>query len=405
VTDNVAINKPPNTSSGDVLVAGIAARGTPTIVAPAGWTAIRTAENGLREAGSSWTLQTYWYRAGSSEPPSYTWHFTQNNVPVNKAAAGTITAYIGAVTTGNPIDVTSGHLENTATTAITATRVTTTAVNDIVIGVYMNTGSATITPRAGSQLKHETEDQSNASGQAHVDIETADATQTSVGDTGDKIADASASNTGAAEFLTLKAAPASGGTGNPIVTTYVNGPGGLLLTDTDGTPSYPLTNGHGDIVATVDATGVLTANPTTDEYGKTTGTAANRLGWLGDAQRYTVTNNGTIRMGERLYDPNLGRFLSVDRVEGGSANDYDYCSADPPNCDDLAGTQPFDVLARWSGWAVREGSKRAVKGWGKFGWKHVQDRHIGPGKRSAWGNDADAAADIYATLAAPQSVS
>jgi hypothetical protein len=41
-------------------------------------------------------------------------------------------------------------------------------------------------------------------------------------------------------------------------------------------------------------------------------------------------------MGVRLYDPRLGRFLQVDPIEGGSANDYDY-PADPVNNVDLTG--------------------------------------------------------------------
>ncbi|MCW2573599.1 MAG: repeat protein [Frankiales bacterium] len=51
---------------------------------------------------------------------------------------------------------------------------------------------------------------------------------------------------------------------------------------------------------------------------------------------------GLVRMGVRLYDPKLGRFLEVDPVEGGSANDYDYCSGDPVNCFDLGGTLQRD---------------------------------------------------------------
>jgi len=46
---------------------------------------------------------------------------------------------------------------------------------------------------------------------------------------------------------------------------------------------------------------------------------------------------GTTRMGVRLYDPALGRFLSVDSVEGGSANDYDYANQDCVNQYDLDG--------------------------------------------------------------------
>jgi len=44
-------------------------------------------------------------------------------------------------------------------------------------------------------------------------------------------------------------------------------------------------------------------------------------------------------MGVRLYNPTTGRFLTVDPVYGGNANDYDYCNGDPINCTDLDGRQ------------------------------------------------------------------
>jgi hypothetical protein len=43
-------------------------------------------------------------------------------------------------------------------------------------------------------------------------------------------------------------------------------------------------------------------------------------------------------MGARPYDPSLGRFLSVDPVDGGSLNNYDYAHQDPVNNFDLTGT-------------------------------------------------------------------
>jgi RHS repeat-associated protein len=127
--------------------------------------------------------------------------------------------------------------------------------------------------------------------------------------------------------------PTAGG----AVTTYFNGPGGLLVIDTAGTPTYPIQNGHGDNAGTTDANGVFTANPVTDEWGVGQ-TPANRLGWLGGKERFSTGGSlGLVRMGVRLYDPSLGRFLEVDSVEGGSANDYDYAWQDPINNFDLDG--------------------------------------------------------------------
>jgi RHS repeat-associated protein len=63
-------------------------------------------------------------------------------------------------------------------------------------------------------------------------------------------------------------------------------------------------------------------------------------GWLGQYQRpYEHTGAlSLVQMGARPYSPLLGRFLSGDSVEGGSANDYDYVTGDPINATDLDGT-------------------------------------------------------------------
>lgn len=126
------------------------------------------------------------------------------------------------------------------------------------------------------------------------------------------------------------------GTGTPV-TTYVQGPNGLLLTDVAGTPGWSVVNLRGDLVGTTDAAGAFTANPVTDEFGKGT-QATSRLNWLGAHQRYSSGNSlGLLRMGVRLYDPALGRFLGVDPEVDGSLNAYDYAFADPVNNNDLDG--------------------------------------------------------------------
>jgi RHS repeat-associated protein len=118
------------------------------------------------------------------------------------------------------------------------------------------------------------------------------------------------------------------------VTTYLGG-----MIDVAGTPRWMLGNSHGDIIGTIDAAGAFTAAPSTDEFG-IGGTTSDRYGWLGTHQRPSIGGtSGLIRMGVRLYDPKLGRFLETDPIAGGSANDYEYCNGDPINCTDIGGTR------------------------------------------------------------------
>lgn len=125
---------------------------------------------------------------------------------------------------------------------------------------------------------------------------------------------------------------------NGTVTTYLPGPDGLLAVYTGTVAAYPLANAHGDIAATTDAAGAVTALPATDEFGITASAPAGRLGWLGAKERFATGGAlKLIRMGVRLYDPALGRFLQVDPIEGASANAYDYVFGDPVNSFDLDG--------------------------------------------------------------------
>ena len=126
-----------------------------------------------------------------------------------------------------------------------------------------------------------------------------------------------------------------------VVSTYL---GSVNYTGTTG--SWPISNAHGDTVGVTDVNATFVANAPTDEYGR--GVApADRLGWLGAHYRFNIggTQNLT-RMGVRLYDPNLGRFLEVDPVEGGNANDYVY-PADPVNMYDLDGMRCWTGVSHW----------------------------------------------------------
>jgi RHS repeat-associated protein len=136
---------------------------------------------------------------------------------------------------------------------------------------------------------------------------------------------------------------------NNVIEATLALPGGALYTWRSATPVWSYANTHGDIVVTANTAGVK-QGPTRayDPYGQSLTTTAEvdnsagefDYGWLGEHQRPLEHQSGAIpviEMGARQYDPYLGRFIEVDPIEGGSANDYDYAGADPVNSQDLDG--------------------------------------------------------------------
>ncbi|MFI9550484.1 RHS repeat domain-containing protein [Nonomuraea endophytica] len=163
---------------------------------------------------------------------------------------------------------------------------------------------------------------------------------------------------------------------NGTWTRNISGFNGLAaIQSSTGSSTIQLINLHGDIVATCENTATATgvnAYFEQTEYGTPraeNSTNPSRYGWLGGEQRSVDSLGGLVLMGVRLYNPLTGRFLQVDPVIGGSANNYDYCSADPINCYDLNGTRECNFFSICNAvfWAIEEALGLVCRGTG-FGY-------------------------------------
>jgi RHS repeat-associated protein len=124
-------------------------------------------------------------------------------------------------------------------------------------------------------------------------------------------------------------------------------PGGTQLTlQPANTQTWAYPNLHGDLTATANNNGTKTGSTSTyNAWGTGAGPqtipGADQPGYLGTSGLLTgfgTTLLPVTQMGARPYAPTLGRFLSVDPIQGGCANTYVYVFGDPVNSSDPNGS-------------------------------------------------------------------
>jgi RHS repeat-associated protein len=135
-----------------------------------------------------------------------------------------------------------------------------------------------------------------------------------------------------------------------ITESYVFGPLGvrrinhgppLVSGAANGNYDLNFFDGSGNTAGTINASGTRTNTYTYNAFGAPdqstpSNTLTNRF--LGKNGRPLDTQTGLILMGARPYDAVIGRFLSGDPVERGSANLYDYADQNPVGEEDPDGT-------------------------------------------------------------------
>ncbi len=127
--------------------------------------------------------------------------------------------------------------------------------------------------------------------------------------------------------------------------------------------SYPIYDGHGNMVRTLSRSGsgyAVTAERVFGAWGElrtSTGPTDSKGRYCANLGHVQDDESGLIYMRARYYEPGTGRFVSQDRALNGS-NWLTYCANDPVNNLDESG-RSFTDAAKWL--------QDLLRGWGELG--------------------------------------
>ena len=317
---SLSVALPVSTNIGDVVVATISVGqgSNTTITTPAGWT--------LRQSDVNDTnIRTSIYTKTWASGDPITANFVFNG---SRYAVGGMAAYAGVDTT-SPVEMLSTNVQ-TASTALSASQVTTPGPSRRLLSIFATQGTGTIAsgPTQGSNLwTRDTVQISSTSTRIHQGVW--EELWSDWGPSGTRSATSAASANAISHLLALKPkvktttiryGHSAGGdsadltldAANTVIERTIGLVGGVLVTKRTTGDVYSYPNIHGDIVATADGTGArIGTTMSYDPYGQAlTALADNQEGtmdyaWLGKHQRPLEHQTGlnTIEMGARQYVP------------------------------------------------------------------------------------------------------
>jgi RHS repeat-associated protein len=130
---------------------------------------------------------------------------------------------------------------------------------------------------------------------------------------------------------------------------YTRDPNGQLLSDRLSTGTYNyIFDGLGSVAALTNSSGTVTKTYNYDPYGTVTGGTGTLDNPWQYAGGYSDSSAGTVKFGERYYDPSIARWTQTDPIDASGiqqGNRYLYAGNGPVNAVDSSGLSTVGTVA------------------------------------------------------------